>query len=360
MSSRPIAGWLFAIAAVVLISGAKPAASPIPPGRQHVLTIEGENLVTFVPEAGLKPLPVNYQARIEYLVNTQTAAEIEAQRLKSAKETRGRRSTSIKAKAKGDRKPAKAAKPTDEVEADGDETAPKPGGSVELAVHATKLRLQQNGRTVVESRISRARFKGRLQPDAPILNVSYNEAPPALKSVLGRFDTKAASIQLDDRSNVIGRRVGVEGGMHAIVETLLSIHTPIPRDAGAWESPTQLAMGHGHTAKGTLRFEKIKEGLDKTDGLVKVKVSGVLDAEGIVVGNLVKNGTFTVTGEQHYDPKSREWTSARWSVAVKNELTNQDGMTVAHTLGKMIVQSKALAGAPAEPRSSEAAPDQKP
>ena len=49
-----------------------------------------------------------------------------------------------------------------------------------------------------------------------------------------------------------------------MIETILSIHTPIPRDVNSWEAPTQLAMGHGQTAKGMLRFEKIKKD-DKTE-----------------------------------------------------------------------------------------------
>ena len=57
-----------------------------------------------------------------------------------------------------------------------------------------------------------------------------------------------------------------------MVETLLSIHTPIPTDVAFWEAPTQLAMGQGQTAKGSLRFEKEKGSAPR--GLVKVKVSG--------------------------------------------------------------------------------------
>lgn len=75
---------------------------------------------------------------------------------------------------------------------------------------------------------------------------------------------------------------------------------------------------------------------------MKVKVSGVLRAEGAVVGRLIRDGTYTVAGEQHYDPQSPEWKSARWSVEVNNELANANGVTVAHARGKMLVQSEAL------------------
>ena len=163
-----------------------------------------------------------------------------------------------------------------------------------------------------------------------------------MQELLRTFDRTAVSVLLDDRSNVLARRVRSEGPLHAVIETLLSIHTPIPRDVAYWEAPTQIAMGHGQTAKGLLRFEKAKERVDDTGGLIKVKVSGVLKADGAVVGNFIKDGTYTVTGEQSYDPHSREWKSARWSVVVKSELANAAGITLAHTQGNMLVQSKAL------------------
>ena len=58
-----------------------------------------------------------------------------------------------------------------------------------------------------------------------------------------------------------------------------------------------------------------------------------------IVGNLIKDGTYAVTGEQTYDPKSREWTSARWSVEINTELANQ-GLTIAHSKGSMLVESR--------------------
>lgn len=317
----------------MLAAGAKPAARSLPPGAQHLLTIEGQNTVSFVPQAGMNPSKLDYQARVEYIVNTRSVIEADAKGGASVKKKTGRRSTGTAGRTR---------------KSEDAEARPKVAGAVDVSVHSAEIRFQQNGQAVVESRISRARFQGRLQPNAPILRVSFNEAPPALQEMLKRFDTPAASVLLDDQSHVLDRRVRLDGPLHALVETLLSIHTPIPRDVGFWEAPTQLAMGHGQTAKGNLRFEKEKESVAKTGGLVKVKVSGVLTAEGVVVGRLIKDGTYTVTGEQHYDPRSRQWKSARWSVAVANELANADGVTIAHSRGTMLVQSEALDQAPAK------------
>ncbi len=306
----------------ILMIGAKPGGSAVPPGRQHVLTIGGENAITFLPQVNVPPFTVDYKARVEYVVNTRDAEELEASKAAAKKKA--------SSKPKG-KKPKEA-----------EEAQPKVAGQVDISVHSSELRFRQNGQMVMESRSSRGRFQGKFRPDGPMLNVTFNDAPAGLKEHLKRIDTPIASILIDENSKVIDRRVLPEGPLHAITETLLSIHTPIPKDVAFWEAPTQLAMGHGQTAKGTLRFEKVKQALDKTAGLVNVKVSGVLKAEGAVVGRLIKDGTYTVTGEQSYDPKSREWKSALWSVEVNNELANQGGVTVGHAKGKMTVQSRAL------------------
>ncbi len=335
--------WLLVPVSGIIAAGAiaRPDAGSLPPGRQYRLKIEGDNTVTFLPQVGLNPLRIDYLARVEYLVNTRSIGEAEA-----------RSNVAVKKRKTG----RKAAGAVDRVKRKGvDAVASKAAGAVDVAIHSSEMRFQQNGQIVLESRISRARFQGRIRPDVPVLNVSYRDAPPALQEVLRTFDTTAASVLLDDRSNALARRVRSEGPLHAVIETLLSIHTPIPRDVAFWEAPTQLAMGHGQTAKGLLRFEKAKERVADR-GLLKVKVSGVLEAEGAIVGNFVKDGTYTVTGEQSYDPRSREWKSARWSVVVKTELANAAGITLAHAQGNMLVETKALDDLPASAEGPTAKP----
>jgi hypothetical protein len=312
-------------ASAVVAAMAGSGLGAMPPGRPYVLTIKGENTLTFVPGTGMAPLPIDYKASIEYLVNTRDIQPT------SKKEATSRKKSRRGSPRAADREPDDAP----EVE------RPRAAGAVDLAVHSAELALRHNGRMVTQTRVSRARFQGRFLPDAPVLSVTYYQAPPPLQALLERFDTTSASILIDDRANVVERRVRLEGPLSAIVETLLSIHTPIPKDVGAWEAPTQLAMGHGQTAKGTLRFEKEKATTSTADGLIKVKVSGVLKAEGAIVGHLIKDGKYRVTGEQGYDPRSREWKSARWSVEIETELANQ-GATVAHGRGKLLVETKAV------------------
>jgi len=312
------------LAAGPMWAWSRAADAALPPGRPYVLTIKGDNTVTFVPETGLAPLPIDYKASVEYLVNSRRI-EPGSTKGAAARKPAGRRRSGG-----AGRVPKKS-----------DDDAPRAAAAVDIAIHSAEITFRQNEQVVVQSRVSRARFQGRFLPGAPILSVSYYQAPPALQEVLKTFDTTAASILIDDRANVVARRVRGEGPLHAIIETLLSIHTPIPTDVAFWEAPTQLAMGHGQTARGTLRFEKEKAKVAETGGLVKVKVSGILEAEGAIVGRLIKDGTYAVTGEQSYDPGSREWTSGRWTVEIQTELANQ-GVTVAHARGKMVVETRAL------------------
>jgi hypothetical protein len=333
MLFRGTIAWFFILIAPLTSCGSEQdKAAPTKP-RQHVLTIEGENNVTFVPRAGLDPATVEYRARIEYLVKTRSGQEVEAEaKAAGKKKTRG--------------KPARTAKKSKKIDAD-DEPAATVASAVDIAIHAAEMDFLQNGQTVVQSRMTRAGFQGRLMPEAPVLTVDYRSAPPMLQDLLKRFDVTAASVLLDDRARVVSRQVRLQGPLHAITETLLSIHTPIPTDAAFWEAPTQLAMGHNQTAKGILRFEKDKASTALPGGLVRVKVSGLLKAEGAIVGNFIKDGRYAVTGEQHYDPKSREWRTATWSVDVTSDLANAAGITVAHAKGKMVVDSKMLGDAPA-------------
>lgn len=295
-----------------------------PPGKPYVLGIEGDSTVTFVPQANLPPVTIDYKAEVAYFVNTRTGEEAQA-KAESVAQRRTAKKGSAKTKAR-----AKAVETPEE----------KVESTVELAIHGSETVFRQNGQAVLESRISRRGFEGRLRPDAPALSVSAAEAPPQLQDVLRAFDTTSAYLIIGEGSRVLGRKVRTDTPFHAVTETLLSIHTPIPKDAAFWEAPTQLAMGQGQTAKGKLRFEKQKGDLAATGGLVKVKVTGTLKAEGVVVGRLVKDGRYKVVGDQSYDPTTGEWTGATWNVTVSNELANAGGVTVAHASGHMKVETK--------------------
>jgi hypothetical protein len=297
------------------------SAGAVPPGRQHVLKIEGENTVSYIPRLNLPPVKIEYEANVEYVVDTRIGDD-------ELKPPAGSKST-------------KKTPATVKVPGKGGKSAPvKVDGRVDLSLHSATFHFLQNGQEVTGAKLSRSRFVGRLLPEAPAVDVSASSAPPRLSEILKTFDATAATLLLDADSRVVSRTLRNDLPLHALVETLLSIHTPIPRDVASWEAPTRLAMGHGQTAKGLLKFEKDKASASDAKGLVKVRVSGTLRADGVVAGRLIKDGTYAVTGEQSYDPATREWRTAEWEVAIDNELASQGGQTVAHARGKMLVKSR--------------------
>ncbi len=165
MRSRSTMTLLFVLAAPLVALGSQPeTGAPVKP-RQHLLTIEGENNVTFVPAAGLDPFKVEYRARIEYLVKKRTGQEVEADAPSTSTSKKKTRS-----------KATRAAKKVKKAGAD-DEPLATVVSAVDLAIHAAEMDFLQNGQTVVQSRITRARFQGRFMPDAPVLSVNYREAP---------------------------------------------------------------------------------------------------------------------------------------------------------------------------------------
>jgi hypothetical protein len=324
---------------VIIASGSDPKVGSLPLGRQHRLTIVGDFTVTPFPETGLAPLTLDYRAEMEYVVNTRRVDEAETKADIAAKKKSGSRNA-------GPTKRAERKK--------GDKPAAKVTGAVDIAIHSAELKLRRDAEIVLESRINRASFQGQLVPEDPFLNVSYREAPPGVQDFLRTFDTTAASVLLDDRSHVVARRIRNEGPLYAFIETLLSIHTPIPSDLASWEAPAQLAMGLSAPLKGILHFEKLKSDA-KTDELVRVKVSGMLEAVREIRGSQSSRHPFMVTnvemfnykvvGEQTYNPRSREWRSARWLV---DTLVHPDNRAIAEQRVKIIVESKALDDPPAD------------
>jgi hypothetical protein len=350
MRSRVAATGLVILVSVVATAASAPIAGPIPPGRQYRLSIAGENTVTFVPQAGLPPLNIDYKARIEYIVNTRFGKETKpsteeappeenpAEEPPTEKVSAKSKGSSSRTNARSKANPKKSQSP-----------ASNYSGAVDLALHSSEMTIRQGGQPVLETRLDRNRLQGRLAPEAPVMNVTARDAPLIVQEILKRYDTVWATMSINDDYKEMGRKFRYEGPMRAVTETILSIHTPIPKGADSWESPTQLAMGHGQTAKGKLRFEKIKpaataKGQDaaRSTDVVTVKVSGVLKAEGVVAGRFIKDGTYTVTGEQTYDMHTKEWIASTWSVVVANDLVNQTGQTVAQARGTMTVTSTAV------------------
>ncbi len=135
--------------------------------QQHALSIDGENHLSFLAAAALEPAKIEYRARVEYLVKTRNAQEVEAD-AKSANKKKSRTSrarTSKKVKKTGTE----------------DEPEQTVAFAVDIAIHAAEMEFPQNSQTVVQSRsndlanaagVTVAHAKGKMVVDSKMMDVA--------------------------------------------------------------------------------------------------------------------------------------------------------------------------------------------
>jgi hypothetical protein len=361
----------FRLAGLLLVAsplfGGSAEAGSIPPGRQHVLTIDGESTVTFIPQMNLPVFKSDYKGKFEYIVDSRYGKEPKpASTENPAKDKDQEKGDEDEATTKPVAKPTTSSKKS-KARAKAEAPGSKATGAIDVSLHSSQRLFRQNGEIIADLAVNRSTFAGKLRFEMPYLKVKLNEAPLPIQEIMKGFDVISASILLNDDLKVVNRKYRTEGPQRALTETMLSIHAPVPRNADSWESPTQLVMGQGQTAKGILRFVKEKPPVMAKDKdkdkdkekekdkdkdkekvkestLVKVKVSGILKAEGAIAGRFIKSGTFTVTGEQTFDMRTHDWINSHWSVVVDNELANPAGLTIAQVKGTMTVQSRLFEG----------------
>jgi hypothetical protein len=200
--------------------------------------------------------------------------------------------------------------------------------TAEIGLDQLSLTIRQNGRAVQDSTMNRASFTARPRPDAPLVTIPYDKAPPGLQEMLGVFGTTIAKFTVDpadgkERSRALQVKGPLAATFSGLVDNIMSVHSRMPGDADRWESPARLTLPQGQSAKGVLTFEKVKPTAESASATVRV--SGTLDAEGAIGQAVVKGGKYVVSGEQVYDHESKRWKSARWTVEVEYTLTDPEG-----------------------------------
>src|SRR6185312_15870273 len=133
MQFRAVLPGMFIFASVT----ATVEAGPIPPGRQHLLTIEGENTVTFVPQVGLPEFKIDYQAKVAYIIDTRFGKEAKPSSEGAPAEKIDARDTGPPPKTKGKR---------------GESPASKATGAVDLSLHSSEMTFRQNGQAILETK----------------------------------------------------------------------------------------------------------------------------------------------------------------------------------------------------------------
>lgn len=200
--------------------------------------------------------------------------------------------------------------------------------AAEVGLDKLALAIAQNGKPMQDSTISREAFRARPGPGAPPVEIPYDKAPPQLQEMLGLFGKTVATLTFDPADGKeTGRDLKVKATPLAatiggLVDSVLSVHARVPADKDRWEASAKLALAQGQMAAGVLSYEKA--GPPDADGLLTVKVSGTLKAEGSIGASKIKDGVYKVTGEQVYDNGLGSWKSARWDVDMSYALTDAE------------------------------------
>jgi hypothetical protein len=210
----------------------------------------------------------------------------------------------------------------------------------DVLLHSVSLTIKRNGRVTNKSAISRKLFREMPQPGADTVDVSYENGPPALRTMLQVFDVPIVTVTLDANGRELARKPRIEKeDVKAIVnmtDSILSLHSPFIPGSTTWDTPVSLSAGQGQTIKGTLKFEKVGQ---TEEGQVTVRVTGELPLTGTIAGGQLKNGRYVVSGEQLYDPSAQEWKSGRWSMNIRAEMVNpSNDKPLGSMRGTMVLQ----------------------
>jgi hypothetical protein len=172
------------------------------------------------------------------------------------------------------------------------------------------------------------------------------DALPAIRTMLDTFGAPLAEVALDGEGGEVGRTPRTLTGPLAQPGTLdltRAYHVRFPKDKDRWEAPVVLPQAQGQVARGMLAFEKLPrpEGAS-ADAPVRVKVSGTLGSGAKMRGYEVRDFSFRVTGEQVFDLKVRDWSSAAWDVVMSWVLVNNSGQPIGSASGTMTLTMKRI------------------
>lgn len=144
----------------------------------------------------------------------------------------------------------------------------------------------------------------------------YDDAPEKLREMLrDTFDAPVCTLEVDADGREVKRTVSVKPGARQALDAGMIANTTLfhPRyaaDKDEWTADGAVSAGQGEAA-GKLTYTKING--DKAGQAVKV--AGTLKADGLTVkGGTIKEGKYTVTGTQTYDPKIQEWIAGELNI----------------------------------------------
>jgi len=175
--------------------------------------------------------------------------------------------------------------------------------------------------------------------------VKLENAPePQQMMLTDTFDSPICKLETDEAGKELKRTViagrGASGVLdNGLVANCMMFHPWYESDKDEWRADVEVSAGET-SVKGPLAYKKMPGG---KGGQQIVKVSGTLTADGVKdrKGNTIKDGKYTITGQQTYDTTRKEWVAGQWSMDIAFAMTRND-KELARAKGTMAVTFEML------------------
>ena len=213
------------------------------------------------------------------------------------------------------------------------------GDKLDLILREVVVAVKLDGNTLIDMTMNAKELDNRADGS----KIKLEEANEETKTMLtDSFTTPLAAIVLDEHGKETSRKIIAKPGAVAMVENgqvenARMFHAPFYADKKTWKSPIKMSLGNGNFASGPLTY-KVKSTDSKT-GNVTVEVSGKLNAKGKQGPLDIVNAVYDVKGSQVFNPKKKDWDSAKYDIAIVFDLA-QNGKTIANAKGTMKVGLK--------------------
>ena len=193
-----------------------------------------------------------------------------------------------------------------------------------LTFDSIRVKMKEEGKDWFMAHLSAKRFlrtENGVTEEKPIEKVPE----PLRQSLLESFDVPIIKIEVDQNGKETKRSFLGGANANLITDQVANtqfFHPPFFLDRDEWQADTEVSVGKGQFAKGTLTYLKGA----KTNGKWTCKVKGTLTNESKPKENFTARTTFVIKGEQVYDLAQREWCSGRHDLDFSMTITG-DGET---------------------------------
>ncbi|MFO0883746.1 MAG: hypothetical protein U0894_06085 [Pirellulales bacterium] len=206
-----------------------------------------------------------------------------------------------------------------------------------LFLDSTFVKADMNGQPLLNTLTNAEKFletKGDKKTE-----ILINDANDELKKILVDSYTAPICVLTVDASGAETERsiVAKEGAKsqieNGIVANCTMFHPPYFADKQEWERQTEFSAGNGAYVKGNLLYKKG----EKTAAGQKVTFSGTLTNPGYLrPGTPLKmeNNIYKISGEQTYDPASKEYVLGKLVIDISFDLSVSD-KPIGNAKGKM-------------------------